>query len=355
MFDRIVSTVDLSWFLDLRRNDQLNLDPPYQRRSVWTPKDRRYFLDTIFRGYPSPPIFIHKHYDEVKQKHIYDVVDGKQRLETVILFVTNKITLDAKFGDTNLNGMKWQELGSDNKSRLWNYVVSTEQIRIVDAALVNNVFDRLNRNSRKLEPQELRHAKFDGWFISIAERESEDPYWRKLKVVTTARARRMKDVQILSELFRTNIKKTIVGFDHEDLDEWYGKWDQLEESQPEFNEEEFEERLHFLKEYLNAMEQANNCVTKYASTTANLFSLWAIISIISDLPEPHELANRYANFMSLVKELAGHDDLEEFLRNQEDKTYSLPHKYLQASRGASTEEPQRLRRHDALVEALHLI
>mgnify|MGYP007061078929 FL=1 len=38
----------LTWFLDLRRFGQLNISPSYQRRSVWNPKDRKLFLDTIF-------------------------------------------------------------------------------------------------------------------------------------------------------------------------------------------------------------------------------------------------------------------------------------------------------------------
>ena len=70
---------DISWFLDLDNRGQLDLDPPYQRRSVWSPKDRRFFLDTIFRGYPSPSIFLHK--EIIDGKTIYYVVDGKQRLK----------------------------------------------------------------------------------------------------------------------------------------------------------------------------------------------------------------------------------------------------------------------------------
>ncbi len=42
--ERRVSTQDLSWFLDLDANDQIDLNPPYQRRSVWSPKDRRFFF-----------------------------------------------------------------------------------------------------------------------------------------------------------------------------------------------------------------------------------------------------------------------------------------------------------------------
>jgi hypothetical protein len=37
---------DVSWFLDLRRHNQLEMDPPYQRKSVWNAKDRRFFLSS---------------------------------------------------------------------------------------------------------------------------------------------------------------------------------------------------------------------------------------------------------------------------------------------------------------------
>ena len=58
--ERRPTTQDLTWLIDLRRNNQLDTDPPYQRRSVWTRNDKQYFLDTIFRNYPSPAIFLHK-------------------------------------------------------------------------------------------------------------------------------------------------------------------------------------------------------------------------------------------------------------------------------------------------------
>ena len=65
---------------------------------------------------------------------------------------------------------------------------------------MNAVFDRLNRNARKLTPQELRHAKFDGWFINRIESELDRPEWKKLGIVTSSRSRRMADSQFISEL-----------------------------------------------------------------------------------------------------------------------------------------------------------
>ena len=52
--DRRVTTQDISWFIDLDRNGQLDLDPPYQRRSMWSTRDRRFFLDTDLSGLPEP-------------------------------------------------------------------------------------------------------------------------------------------------------------------------------------------------------------------------------------------------------------------------------------------------------------
>ena len=77
----------VSWFLTIHQNGQLDLEPPYQRRSAWTLKDRKYFLDTIFRNYPCPAIFLHKEICKDTGKINYHVVDGKQRLETILLSI----------------------------------------------------------------------------------------------------------------------------------------------------------------------------------------------------------------------------------------------------------------------------
>lgn len=175
------SPQDISWFLDLRRNKQINMDPPYQRRSVWNPKDRRFFLDTVFRGYPCPPVFLHKTLG-ANQETIYAVVDGKQRLQTLFLFVDGQVSLADDFGDDRFNGKTWQQLGQDEKTAFWDYVIPVEFLTfdVQDTRVVSQAFDRLNRNMRKLEPQELRHARWDGWFIKLVERECEAKVWKDL-------------------------------------------------------------------------------------------------------------------------------------------------------------------------------
>ena len=192
---------DISWFLDLKRNGQIEMDPPYQRRSVWNSKDRRFFLDTIFRGYPCPPIFLHKTLGD-GQKTVYAVVDGKQRLQTIFMFAENGISLASDYGDDRFDGKIWTNIDGPEKQQFWDYVIPVEFLSFDtnDTKEVNQAFDRLNRNMRKLDPQELRHARWDGWFISLVEQECEDLTWRNLGIVTNARSKRMKDAQFISEL-----------------------------------------------------------------------------------------------------------------------------------------------------------
>ena len=102
MMARTISPQDVSWFLDLNEKGQLDLDPPYQRRSVWTPKDKRFFIDTILNNYPAPPIFLHKTLDD-NGRATYHVVDGKQRLNTIIDFANNKIRIPDDFADKSFD------------------------------------------------------------------------------------------------------------------------------------------------------------------------------------------------------------------------------------------------------------
>ena len=47
----------ISWFSDIHRRTLLNLEPPYQRRSVWNQAYKNEFVDTVLLQYPAPAIF----------------------------------------------------------------------------------------------------------------------------------------------------------------------------------------------------------------------------------------------------------------------------------------------------------
>jgi len=352
--NRRVTTQDITWFLDLDRNEQLDVNPPYQRRSVWSPSDRRFFLDTIFRGYPVPAIFLHK--QMVDGRTVYAVVDGKQRLQTILDFSHNKIAMSKKYGDARLDGKKWKTIGQDSSlaRAFWDYVLPVEFIDVVEPTTeVNEVFDRLNRNSRKLVDQELRHAKFDGWFITFVEAESEAPEWETLGVVTTARRKRMRDVQFLSELLIVILKRDVGGFDQNEINEYYAEYEDPLEAGVPFSEDDVRWRFGRAKSYLLDLERQASAITKHARDFTNLYTLWGVVAChLETLPSPEDFASSYCAFMEEVERYASEDYMQAVLRHEQTPKSSESLKYYQNSLGASTELPQRQERHNALVQAV---
>lgn len=278
MSERRTTTQDITWFLDLFDSEKLDLDPPYQRRSVWTRKDKQYFLDTIFKKYPCPAIFLHKTQDD-RGRATYHVVDGKQRLQTIIDFFQNKIPLGQDIGDERLNGKRWKQIEDPELKRgFWDYVIPVDLLTTIDKTVVDEIFDRLNRNSRKLERQELRHAKYDGWFIGLVERTAEIPWLKEMGIVTTGRAKRMKDVQFVSELALSLIKNDVCGFDQDDLDEVYAKYDNPEDEYFNFEPEAFETKFLQLFSAMKNMNEINNVIRENSRLNI-LYSIFNYLSL----------------------------------------------------------------------------
>lgn len=356
---RKIGSQDISWFLDQARLGRLELTPPYQRKSVWTSGDRRYFLDTIFHGFPCPPVYLHKKIGS-KGEALYDVVDGKQRIETVIRFASeNRIRIPPQFGDTRLENMRWKDIKDDSELRnmFLNYTFIVEYFDDIDSALVNEIFERMNKNSRKLTRQELRHARFDGWFSKQVEKELDDEIWKEYGVVTTGRARRMADAQFLSELLMVVINTEIVGFNQDVIDETYAAFDDASDVDLNFDVDNYEKRLESTKRRLKSIDAHGNRIKRYANTASNMYTIWSCLALATvKLPPFDILSSRYGKFMSRVNKLS---EIMKSNRAADGPSSEIPKgfqpgviTYYQNNQSATTELPQRRARQEALNTAL---
>lgn len=77
---------DVQDFVALFQENRLNLEPGFQRQSVWTINDRKKLILSILQNYPVPSVFLYKTTDE-KGRLKYAVLDGKQRLESILMFI----------------------------------------------------------------------------------------------------------------------------------------------------------------------------------------------------------------------------------------------------------------------------
>lgn len=63
----------------------INLNPAFQRGQVWNISLRRKLIENILKGRPIPAIFLYK--DAKGARYFYNILDGKQRLESLLLFI----------------------------------------------------------------------------------------------------------------------------------------------------------------------------------------------------------------------------------------------------------------------------
>lgn len=344
------STQDVSWFLDIHERKQLNLSPPYQRKSVWTPKDRQYFLDSVFRDYPCPPLYVHKTLDE-RGSPTYHVIDGKQRLETVILFFEGKVRISEEFGDDRLNKKRWIDISKDGvlRASFLNYSFTVEMFSDFQEDLVNDIFSRLNRNQRGLTRQEIRHAQFNGWFSGVVDAELSKPIWKDFGIVTPGRARRMLDSQFISELIIGVIRKNILGFDQDDIDSCYAEYDDISEF-ANFLPDDLASQLSRVKSYLIAMNNHNGCIATYARNFAHFYSIWMLVSLEQNvLPQAQQAADRYSEFMAKVN--IKHDAMKNKADNESIDSPEVMD-YLLNAQSATTDALQRKQRHAALRKVI---
>ena len=73
--------------ISLVREGKLIPRPEFQRRLVWSHKDKDFFLDTILRKYPFPEIYLADHEVDLETgEGTQLLVDGLQRVSTIVQY-----------------------------------------------------------------------------------------------------------------------------------------------------------------------------------------------------------------------------------------------------------------------------
>jgi uncharacterized protein with ParB-like and HNH nuclease domain len=128
----------LSWFNDLQQRGLLNLDPPYQRRSVWNQSFKNYFVETVLLKYPSPAIFL---FEEISPdgRSTYHVVDGKQRLTTLFEFVSDVFPVAENSAVVAARSAYFSSLSDEQKKSVWGYQFLVEYVPTDDESIIDGI------------------------------------------------------------------------------------------------------------------------------------------------------------------------------------------------------------------------
>lgn len=179
--------VSFGELVNMYKNGELTIRPEYQRLFRWSADQKTALIESILLGIPVPPIFVAE-----DQNGIWELVDGLQRVSTVISFfgeLKDDLTtvdipdasddLDENEREETISINKWtlesgsllKDLGGFNIDTLpKKYAINIKRascrVEILrgesNTSMKYELFKRLNSGGSKLTPQEIRNAIYRG-------------------------------------------------------------------------------------------------------------------------------------------------------------------------------------------------
>ena len=155
--------LDIVDLYEWKNSNKLVYQTYFQRQFVWREKDKKDLIDTIMQGLPVPAIFIcDAGTDFTSLSKRYNVLDGRQRLESIFEFLENQYKYNGKF---------FKDFTEDEKKKILNYNITLIQMYIEpdDTEKIKEIFKRLNKNSynlNKMEKQSTQLVEYDYMIIA---------------------------------------------------------------------------------------------------------------------------------------------------------------------------------------------
>jgi hypothetical protein len=285
----------------LERNEIL-VNAEYQRSNkVWPIAARSFLIETILLGYPIPKLFLHQITDIRSRRTYKEIVDGQQRSRAIKDFFDDQLRLSTRAEAGEIAGRVYSELDDDYKQKFLNYALSTDLFVAAQPVEIREVFRRMNSYTVPLNPEEKRHATFQGkfkWFIYQLSKQLDSTFlltgiFKEKNLV------RMADAKLLCEIVHA-IVNGITTTNATKLDSLYRRFD------TEFDrEEELVDRLSWALDFLLDCEEIHN------SPLLKPFSAYSLVLAISHISQRIDVFQAYYE----TREAQGFANRDQILQN----------------------------------------
>jgi uncharacterized protein with ParB-like and HNH nuclease domain len=216
--------------------------PDYQRQFVWKEKDKALFIESVLLGLPIPFMFFCE-----CENGKYEIIDGAQRVQTLIGFIKDEIIIFGLHKLTSLNGFKFSGLSSMHQRRFLN---KSLRIIVLDGTtqsdIRQDIFNRINASGVQINASEMRRGSYPGKFTDFIDKCCKDDLFKTLCPVPPDKEKRYERFELVLRFFAylneyENFEHRVSPF----LDEF------LKNQQNSFDEQiylkEFDNTMQFVK------------------------------------------------------------------------------------------------------------
>lgn len=335
----------------------LIVDDTYQRRSVWSEKDKIRLVETVLLNLIIPVLFFWKaDTDPETGASITHIVDGQQRVKAICSFINNEFKLKPQFlldemAKKKYSNKYFRDLDAEDKKSFWNY-----QLMVIDidpTATRNDIitmFNRLNLTDYNLNDQEKRNS-MSGEFAALARELSDAPIWEERHLFTTTDVKRMKDVEFCASLILLYRKGIIDQTDQTALNQAY------EELQSGYKDAENDKNEVFAAIDLLPQFFISEEVTKFLKKKTQLYTLFSVIFYMrrNSLSVSEMQLQNLQNFVDLYAVFNNDMDLTNQIDKNEKVLFDWLKKYKLASSEGLNKHTNRMIRYNVMKDFMFTI
>jgi hypothetical protein len=189
-YDLSINTLKEQW------DDGTLLIPEFQREYVWDNAKASRLIESLLLNIPIPVLFFAETPDAK-----YQIVDGHQRVYSVIRYLENQFPLTGLRIQAEFKGLRFHQL-PEREQRFLRTRVMRAIIISADSSpsMKFEVFERLNTGGLALNAQEIRHALNIGRFSSLLSTLETDRAFRRCLNIPKPR-KRMVDQELILRFF----------------------------------------------------------------------------------------------------------------------------------------------------------
>lgn len=156
---------------------EIDLDTEFQRkRSLWTETVKSQLIESLMIQLPIPPMYF-----DARETNKWKIIDGLQRLCTL-----NEFLVEKKWKLTNLEYLAdYNNCSMEDLPRIYQRRIEEGQLAFylilpeTPEGVKYSLFKRINTPGLRLEPQEIRHALFQGKATDLLKELAETELFRK--------------------------------------------------------------------------------------------------------------------------------------------------------------------------------
>lgn len=192
----------VSKYLDGLEDDTAEIYiPDYQREFIWKQPQKSKFVESVLIGLPIPYLFAADSDTEGREGSL-EIIDGSQRLRTLVEFTQGKLKLTKLQKLDKLNGCKFNDLLPSRQRRFRRTTIRMIELNSkANEETKLDMFDRLNTGGTKLTFMENLRGSKQGPMMDLIAECAKNALFNKLCPVSDSRSIRFEREELILRFF----------------------------------------------------------------------------------------------------------------------------------------------------------